>query len=62
MTGYRGVYKRGNRFEAYIRIGGKPQYLGLLARQTVTANLAKEAAVAYDLAAILAKRPKAELT
>jgi hypothetical protein len=44
-TGYRGVYKRGERFEAQIRINKKDKYLG-------TYDTPKEAAVAFDRAVI----------
>jgi len=52
--GYRGVVKTGNRFRAQITIGGKTQHIG-------TFDTAKEAAIAYDFAAIQAKRPKLNL-
>jgi len=52
--GYRGVSKSGNRFQAQIRIGGKVQYIGSF-------GTTKEAAIAYDLAAIQAKRSKSDL-
>ena len=53
--GYRGVVsKRGNRFAAKIRIDGKNQHLG-------TFDTAKEGAIAWDFAAIQAKRPKSDL-
>ena len=52
--GYRGVQKKGNRFEAQISIDGNAQYLGSF-------GTTKEAAIAYDLAAIQAKRPKSDL-
>ena len=54
MTGFKGVTKRGNRFEARIRIGGKSQNIG-------TFGTAKEAAEAYDQAALQAKFPRSEL-
>ena len=44
-TGYRGVYKRGERFEAQISINKKFTYLGIY-------DTPKEAAVAYDRAVI----------
>ena len=52
--GYRGVVKNGNRFQARIQIGDKYQHLGLF-------GTTKEAAIAWDLAAIQAKRPKSDL-
>ena len=52
--GYRGVYKNGNRFQASIKIDDKMQYLGSF-------GTTKEAAIAFDLAAIQAKRPKSDL-
>jgi hypothetical protein len=53
--GYRGVTKNGkNRFAAKINIDGNVQYLGNF-------GTAKEAAIAFDLAAIQAKRPKSDL-
>jgi hypothetical protein len=52
--GYRGVYKNGNRFQAMIRIGGSNQFIGSF-------GTTKEAAIAFDLAAIQAKRPKSDL-
>ena len=53
-TGFRGVYKRGNRFEAGIRIDGTPHYIGMF-------GTTKEAAIAFDLAVIQAKHPTSEL-
>ena len=54
-TGFRGVYKsKGDRFQANIRIGGKLQQIG-------TFGTAKEAAQAYDQAALQAKFPRSEL-
>ena len=52
--GYRGVSKKGNRFYAQIQIGGRVRSLGLF-------GTTKEAAIAYDLAAIQAKRQKSDL-
>ena len=52
--GYRGVTKNGNRFVARIRIDGRKTHLGLF-------GTTKEAAIAFDLAAIQAKRPKSDL-
>ena len=52
--GYRGVYKDGNRFQAKIYIDGTEQFLGMF-------GTTKEAAIAFDLAAIQAKRPKSDL-
>jgi len=52
--GYRGVVKRGNRFKAQITIGGRKRNLGYF-------GTTKEAAIAWDLAAIQAKRPKSDL-
>ena len=54
-TGFRGVYKcTRDRFQAQIRIDGKQQYIGMF-------GTAKKAAIAYDLAAIQAKRPASDL-
>ena len=53
-TGFTGVVKDGNRFQAKIRIGDKQPYIG-------TFGTAKEAAIAYDFAAIEAKRLKSDL-
>ena len=52
--GYRGVIKKGNRFQAQISIDGRKHYLGYFGTK-------KEAAIAFDLAAIQAKRPKSDL-
>ena len=52
--GYRGVKKDGNRFAAQIQIDGKQHHIGSF-------GTTKEAAIAYDLAAIQAKRPKSDL-
>ena len=54
-TGFKGVSKsKGNRFRALIKIDGKPHHIGMF-------GTTKEAAIAYDLAAIQAKRPKSDL-
>ena len=53
-TGFRGVTKRGNRFQAQITNGGKSQNIGMFAT-------AKEAAEAYDQAALQAKFPRSQL-
>ena len=53
-TGFTGVYRRGNRFQAQITIGGKKQNIGVF-------GTAKEAAEAYDQAALQAKFPRSEL-
>ena len=53
-TGFRGVSKKGGRFQARIRIGGKQQTIG-------TFGTAKEAAEAYDQAALQAKFPRSQL-
>ena len=52
--GYRGVYKTRNRFQASIYFGGKEHHIGMFGE-------AKEAAIAFDIAAIQAKRPKCDL-
>ena len=52
-TGFTGVSKNGNRFQAQIRIGGNLQYIGMF-------GTAKEAAEAYDQAALQAKFPRSE--
>ena len=48
------MYKKGNRFQAQITIGSKIQNIG-------TFGTTKEAAIAWDLAAIQSKRPKSDL-
>ena len=53
-TGFRGVYKMRNRFQAKITIGGKRQFIGAF-------GTAKEAAEAYDQAALQANFPRSEL-
>ena len=53
-TGYRGVHKQGERFQAQIKISGKQQHIGMF-------GTAKEAAIAYDFAAIQGKREKSDL-
>ena len=53
-SGYRGVYKDGNRFIARITVDRKKKNLGCF-------GTAKEGAIAWDLAAIQAKRPISEL-
>ena len=53
-TGFTGVYKDGNRFRACITIGGKQQHIGSF-------GTTKEAAEAYDQAALQAKFPRSEL-
>ena len=50
-TGFTGVYKDGNRFRACITIGGKQQHIGSF-------GTTKEAAEAYDQAALQAKFPR----
>ena len=52
--GYRGVTKRNNRFEARIRIEGKNKTIGYFGTK-------KEAALAFDYAALQAKRPISDL-
>jgi len=53
-TGFRGVSKKGNRFQARIKIDGEQQQIG-------TFGTKKEAAEAYDQAALQAKFPRSEL-
>ena len=53
-TGYTGVCKRGERFQATIQIGGKRKSLG-------TYDTPKEAALAYDRAATEHKLPSSKL-
>ena len=50
-SGFKGVYKMRNRFQAQIYIGGKLQYFG-------TFGTAKEAAEAYDQAVLSKKKFK----
>ena len=52
--GYRGVSKQGNRFTARIYIDGINHNLGSF-------GTTKEAAIAFDVAATHAKRPKSDL-
>ena len=53
-TGFTGVSKsKGNRFQAYIRIGGNQQSIGVF-------DTAKEAAEAYDQAALQATFPRSK--
>ena len=52
--GYRGVCKNGTKFKAQIQIGDNYRFIGNF-------GTTKEAAIAYDLAAIQAKRPKSDL-
>ena len=51
---YKGVKKMGERFQAYINIDGKYQHLGMF-------DTPKEAAQAFDQAAIQAGRPTHKL-
>ena len=53
-TGYRGVTKNGKKFAAMITIAGKLTYIGIY-------ETAKEAAVAYDQAAINAGKKNSKL-
>ena len=53
-TGYRGVYKKGNRFKVTIHIDDRRHHVGQF-------DTTKEAAIAWDLAAIQAKRPMSDL-
>ena len=52
--GYRGVSKVGNRFKAQITTGGIHYYIGYF-------GTTKEAAIAFDVAASHAKRPKSDM-
>jgi len=52
--GYRGVCKNGTKFKAQIQIGDNYRFIGNF-------GTTKEAAIAWDLAAIQAKRPISEL-
>ena len=52
--GYRGVTKRGSRFKAQINIGGIMYNIGSF-------GTTKEAAIAFDVAATHAKRPRSDL-
>ena len=52
--GYRGVVKQGNRFKAQIYIGGIQHHIGSF-------GTTKEAAIAFDVAATHAKRPRSDL-
>ena len=52
--GYRGVTKQGNRFQAQIYIGGIQNHIGMF-------GTTKEAAIAFDVAATHAKRPRSDL-
>ena len=52
--GYRGVVKQKNRFKASIYIDGRQHHIGNF-------GTTKEAAIAFDLAAIQAKRPRSDL-
>jgi hypothetical protein len=52
--GYRGVVKQGNRFQAKIYIGGIMYNIGMF-------GTTKEAAIAFDVAATHAKRPRSDL-
>ena len=54
-SGFRGVSKNGNRFQAKISIGGDIQ------QNIGSFGTAKEAAIAWDLAAIQEKRPTSDL-
>ena len=53
-TGFRGVYEKGNRFQARIYIGGKRESIGMF-------GTAKEAVEAYDQAALQANFPRSQL-
>ena len=53
-TGFRGVYKQGKKFKAATRAGGKNRHIGMF-------DTPKEAAIAFDLSAIVNKRPIVDL-
>ena len=54
IIGYRGVAKRGKKFQSSARIGGKVKYIG-------TYDTAREAAIAYDRAVLKTNKSKSLL-
>jgi hypothetical protein len=60
-SGYNGVCKNGERFQAWIRIDGKQEYFGRYTTPIGTYDTAKEAALAYDRAVVQYKLSSSKL-